>query len=160
MCFCLLVMQVLLLLSSGVASVWQASSPDFMQQLQQQQQPTVAAKALAELAGSAVPIRGLSEALQQQLDGLVEGTAGSAMAAATQRCLVGYNWPLLLLLLLPPLLLVLLLQHMLQHNVAVYSTNSLLQLRQQLRKMSTFAVHGTAGASCACDHHSSEVPAP
>jgi hypothetical protein len=84
----LLVLQVQLLLSSGAASVWQASSPA-VQQLLQQQQPTAAAKALAELASSAVPIRDLAKALQQQLEGLATAAAGPAAAPPTQRCSVG-----------------------------------------------------------------------
>jgi hypothetical protein len=80
-------LQVLLLLSSGVASVWQASSPR-VQQLLQQAQPTAAAKALAEVARSDVPIRDPAKALQQQLEGLATAAAGPAAAASTQRCSV------------------------------------------------------------------------
>lgn len=89
----LLVLQVVLLLSSGVASMWQASTPAF-QQLLQQQHPAAASQALAELASSAVPIRDLEAALQQQLEGLADkaaGQAAAATAAATQRCSVSHT---------------------------------------------------------------------
>jgi hypothetical protein len=83
----LVVLQVQLLLSSGVASVWQVSTPA-IQQLLQQAQPTAAVKALAELASSAVPVKDLAKALQQQLEGLTTAAAGPAAAASTQRCSV------------------------------------------------------------------------
>jgi hypothetical protein len=144
------VLQVLLLPSSGVASIWQASTPAFQQQLQQHH-PTAAAKALAELAGSAVPIRDLGEALQQQLEGLEEGAAGQA-AAATQRCSVGHTCMLLLLRC----------SHVVgcrNNCVSPADLGAVVDMDSCQWLCISLMLCVPSGAACARDHHAGEVPA-
>lgn len=73
---CLLV-QVLVLMSSGVATPWQVGSGTFSQHLEQaaRADSAMTCKALAELSAFSTPVRDLAQAFQVQLTGLRQEAA-------------------------------------------------------------------------------------